>query len=97
MLIVNASVDSWRDFDVWLNQRYLHRAGGLAAGETLRIPLDEFWDVRGEGPFPGGLFRYYAPTPIRLVQLQLDEKGPLVGFRAIPTERELDQARLKKE
>jgi hypothetical protein len=97
MLIVNASVDSWRDFDVWLNQRYLHRAGGLAAGETLRIPLDEFWDVRGEGPFPGGLFRYYAPTPIRLVQLQLDEKGPLVGFRAIPTERELDQARLRKE
>ena len=97
MLIVNASVDSWSDFDVWLNQRYLHRAEGLAAGQTLRIPLDQFWDVRGEGPFPGGLFRYYAPTPIRLVQLQLEGGGPLVGFHAIPTERELDQSRLRKE
>ena len=97
MLIVNATTESWKQADLWLNQRYLHRIDQLASGQTLRIPLDQFWDVRGEGPFPGGLFRYYAPTPIRLVQLQLDEKGPLVGFRAIPTERELDQARLRKE
>lgn len=97
MLIVNASVESWKDVDVWLNQRYLFQGASLAAGETLRIPLEQFWDVRGEGPFPGGLFRYYAPTPIRLVQLQVEGDGPLVGFLAIPTERELDQARLRKE
>jgi len=80
MLIVNPTVESWSDFDLWLNQRY---------------PLDRFWDVLGEGPFPGGLFRYYPPTPIRLVQLQTALDAPLVGLRAIPTERELDQVQTK--
>ena len=97
MLIVNATVESWSDIDVWLNQRYLKRVDALAAGQTLRIPLGEFWDVRGEGPFPGGLLRYFPPTPIRLVQIQTGPDAPLVGFKAIPTERELDQARLKQD
>jgi hypothetical protein len=97
MLIVNATVESWSNIDVWLNQRYLKKVDALAAGQTLRIPLGEFWDVRGEGPFPGGLLRYFPPTPIRLVQIQTGPEAPLVGFRAIPTERELDQSRLKKD
>jgi len=97
MLIVNATVESWSNIDVWLNQRYLKKVDALAAGQTLRIPLGEFWDVRGEGPFPGGLLRYFPPTPIRLVQIQTGPDAPLVGFKAIPTERELDQARLKKD
>lgn len=97
MLIVNATVESWSNFDLWLNQRYMKRIDSLAAGQTLRIPLGEFWDVRGEGPFPGGLLRYYPPTPIRLVQVQAGPDAPLVGFVSIPTERELDAARLKKD
>lgn len=97
MLIVNATVESFGPTDIWLNQRYLHRVEGLAAGETIRIGLGEFWDLRGEGPFPGGLLRYYPPTPIRLVQLQTAPDAPLVGLKAIPTERELDAARLRKE
>jgi hypothetical protein len=97
MLIVNATVESWSNFDLWLNQRYMKRIDALAAGQTLRIPLGEFWDVRGEGPFPGGLLRYYPPTPIRLVQIQTAADAPLVGFLAIPTERELDAAQLKKD
>jgi len=96
MLIVNATVEGWTDADVWLNQRYLHRIEKLSAGQTLRIPLDQFWDARGEGPFPGGLLRYYPPTPIRLVQIQTAPDAPLIGFKAIPTERELDLAQLKK-
>ena len=97
MLIVNATTESWSQADLWLNQRYVHRIARLASGQTLRIPLDQFWDVRGEGPFPGGLFRYYPPTPIRLVQIQVSPDKPLVGFKAIPTERELDLSQLKKQ
>lgn len=96
MLVVNATTEAWQDADLWLNQRYVCRVSLLASGQTLRIPLDQFWDVRGEGPFPGGLFRYYPPTPIRLVQIQTAPDKPLVGFKAIPTERELDAAQLKK-
>ena len=96
MLVVNATVESWSNADIWLNQRYLHRIERLGSGQTLRIPLGEFWDARGEGPFPGGLLRYYPPTPIRLVQIQTAPDKPLVGFKAIPTERELDLAQLKK-
>lgn len=96
MIIVNASVESWTEIDIWLNQRYLHHAKQLAAGETLTIPLNEFWDVRGEGPFPGGLLRYYPPTPIRLTQIQTAPDAPLIGLVSIPTERELDLAQLNK-
>ena len=97
MLIVNATVETWSNVDIWLNQRYLKHVDALAAGQTLRIPLGEFWDVRGEGPFPGGLLRYYPPTPIRLVQIQTAPDAPLIGFLSIPTERELDAAQLKKD
>lgn len=97
MLIVNATVESWSNIDLWLNQRYMKHVESLAAGQTLRIPLGEFWDVRGEGPFPGGLLRYYPPTPIRLVQIQTAADAPFVGFLSIPTERELDAAQLKKD
>jgi hypothetical protein len=97
MLIVNATVESWTDIDVWLNQRYVKRVDALAAGATLRIPLGDFWDVRGEGPFPGGLLRYYPPTPIRLVQIQTAPNAPFIGFKSIPTERELDAARLRND
>jgi hypothetical protein len=97
MLIVNPTVESWSDFDLWLNQRYMKRIARLEAGGTLRIPLEEFWDVRGEGPFPGGLLRYYPPTPIRLVQVDRGDGSPLVGLISIPTERELESTRIDNE
>lgn len=96
MLIVNPTLEGWTDFDLWLNQRYMHHVDQLAPGQTLRIPLADFWDVRGEGPFPGGLLRYYQPTPIRLVQIQTSPSQPLIGFRAIPTERELEATEIDK-
>lgn len=88
MRVVNASLTDFRDVDLWLNQRYLVRLDRLAPGETRTIPLGDFWDVRGEGPNPGGLLRFYAPTPIRLVQLQVDDRTPLYGTVATLTERE---------
>ncbi|MEY3021307.1 MAG: hypothetical protein RIS86_503 [Planctomycetota bacterium] len=94
--IVNATTESFGPVDVWMNQRYLHRLEtGLAAGAVTTIPLDEFWDLRGEGPFPGGLLRYYPPTPVRLVQLQAAPDQPLIGLVSIPTERELDTVRVR--
>jgi hypothetical protein len=78
--LVNATAASWSNFDLWLNQRYMTHVDTLAAGQTLEIPLDQFWDERGETPITGGWFRYYQPTRIALMQMQLDEKSPLVGM-----------------
>ena len=97
MLIVNPTAEGWTNVDVWLNQRYMKHITQLDAGQTLRIPLGEFWDVRGEGPFPGGLLRYYPPTPIRLVQIEVAPGKPLVGFLSIPTEQELESTRIDAE
>ena len=82
--IVNPTATSYRDFDLWVNKRYVRRVESLAAGETITLRIDSFWDERGEGPFPGGWFRYFAPTPIVLVQIQEKPDGPLVGLIAKP-------------
>lgn len=81
--VVNATARSYRNFDLWLNQRYMTHVEELRAGQTLVIPLSKFWDWRGEAPFEGGLFRYYAPTPIALVQAQMTPDSPLIGFIAV--------------
>jgi hypothetical protein len=78
--IVNATATGYSNFDLWLNQRYMSHVDVLAAGQTVEIPLNQFWDERGETPFDGGWFRYYQPTRIVLMQMQLDQKSPLVGL-----------------
>jgi hypothetical protein len=88
--VVNATARSYRDFDLWLNQRYMVHIDEMAAGQTLTIPLREFWDWRGEGPFEGGIFRYYAPTPIVLMQAQLSPTTPLIGFICVLPEGSRD-------
>ena len=90
MVVINATPRRFEQVDLWLNQRYMCHVDRLAPGETLRLPFDRFWDVRGEGPNPGGALRYFQPTPIRLAQIQLDPKSPLVGLVAVPMERELN-------
>jgi len=82
--LINATGTSYRDFDLWINQRYVRRVDELGAGRTLDLPVDSFWDERGEGPFPGGWFRYYQPTPIVLVQIQQAPDKPLIGLIAKP-------------
>lgn len=91
MVLVNGTAIDFRDFDLWLNQRYLQHVERFAPGETKRIPLGEFWDVWAGGPNPGGLLRWYDPTPIVLVQAQIDEDGPLIGFLSIPGTDELER------
>ncbi len=89
MVIVNATTRSFDNVDVWLNERYVQHVDRVAAGENKRLSMADFWDIRGEGPNPGGLFRYYQPTPIRLVQIQTsDPAAPLIGLQAVLTEVE---------
>jgi hypothetical protein len=82
--VVNASGTSYRDFDLWINRRWMRFVPRLDAGETIVLPLGEFWDVLGEGPQTGGFFAAYKPTPVVLVQLQIAEDAPLVGAIAVP-------------
>jgi len=84
LVLVNATSTSYRDFDLWLNRRYVRRVESLPAGQTITLPVESFWDERGEGPFPGGWFRYYAPTPIVLVQIQTAPDAPFIGLIAKP-------------
>ena len=82
--IVNATADDYANFDLWINQRYVRHIDSMRAGETLEVSIDSFWDERGEGPFPGGWFRYYQPTPIVLAQIQVAPDKPLIGLLAKP-------------
>jgi hypothetical protein len=88
MIIVNATTRRFENVDVWLNERYLQHVDLIDAGENKSLSMADFWDIRGEGPNPGGLFRYYQPTPIRLVQIQTDANSPLIGLQAVLTELE---------
>ncbi|MCX5639304.1 MAG: hypothetical protein NT059_00600 [Planctomycetota bacterium] len=82
--LVNPTATSYRNFDLWLNQRYVRHVDALLAGESLDLAIDSFWDERGEGPFPGGWFRYFDPTPIILVQIQATPESTLIGLIAKP-------------
>lgn len=80
--IVNATTRSFSNFDLWINRRYMRHVDALKAGGSIVIDIDTFWDERGEGPFPGGWFRYYQPTPIVLAQIQTGPNEPLIGLSA---------------
>jgi hypothetical protein len=82
--LVNATAVSYSNFDLWMNRRYVRHVDALPAGQTVELPIDTFWDERGEGPFPGGWLRYYDPTPVILVQIQSGPDTPLVGLIAKP-------------
>ncbi|MAB28752.1 MAG: hypothetical protein CMJ53_05675 [Planctomycetaceae bacterium] len=89
MVIVNGTVIDFKDMKLWLNRRYMHQVEQNGPGETVRISMGEFWDVWGGGPNPGGLLRWYDPTPVVLLEAQIDETSPLIGFLSIPNENEL--------
>ena len=84
LVIVNATPQSFMNFDVWINQRYMLHIDELAVGETVHLNITDFFDVWGETPVPGGFFRTEMPTPIVLVQFQLDRTQPLQGLVTVP-------------
>jgi hypothetical protein len=83
-VVIDKDTRSLTNFDLWLNQRYVRHVDHQKAGESIELPIESFWDERGEGPFPGGWFRYYQPTPIVLVQIQTAPDAPLIGLIAKP-------------
>ncbi len=91
MNIVNGTAVEYRDIDLWLNQRYLHHVEVIPPGGSISINMGSFWDVWGGGPNPGGLLRWYDPTPIVLVEAQIDEESPLIGFVSILETEELNR------
>ena len=91
MKVVNGTAIDFRDIKLWLNRRYMLEVDRIAPGATVRFDMGSFWDAWGGGPNPGGLLRWYAPTPVVLVQAQIDETSPLIGFLSIPDVDELDR------
>ena len=78
--IVNSTARTYRDVDIWINQRFTRHLRTLPAGATVRLSLWDFWDARGDRLSAGGFWRTEEPTPVRLVQLQLSDDEPLVGL-----------------
>ena len=80
--IVNSTPVTYRDFDIWLNQRFMRHLDVLHAGETVQLSLWDFWDLRGDRFSAGGFWRTEEPTPLRLVELQVNDQDPLIGLVA---------------
>ncbi len=84
--IVNSTATTYRNCDVWINQRFVSHLGRLGAGETVQLSLWDFWDERGDRFSGGGFWRTRPVTPVRLVQLQVNDQEPLVGLIMIRQE-----------
>ena len=82
----NATAQSFADFDLWLNQRYVRHVRALPAGESITLSLWGFHDVRGEPFNAGGFWRTEAATPLWLVEIQTGPESPLVGLITIVTD-----------
>ncbi len=78
--LVNATPHTYSNVDVWINQRFVRHVEVIPAGETIRLSLWDFFDERGERVNAGGFWRTQEPTPVRLVQLQLAQDGPMIGL-----------------
>jgi hypothetical protein len=86
LILVNATPQSFSDFDIWVNRRYMLHLDRLEAGETRRLWFGDFFDEWGETPVAGGFFRAERPTPSILVQFETGTEEPLLGAIAIPAE-----------
>jgi len=84
--LVNATPNSYEDFSLWINQRYMRHVASLPAGGRIKLSLWDFYDERGEVMNAGGFFRVYEPDPVRLVQIQIDDATPLIGLVTIRDE-----------
>lgn len=86
--IYNATAHSYRDFDLWINQRYVAHVAALPAGRKITLSLWNFYDQWGGRFNAGGFWRTYEPTRVRLVEIQISADEPLVGLITIPAESE---------
>ena len=84
--VINATATDYSDIDVWVNRRYVQHVRSIPAGATVDLEIEKFRDQWGQCPQPGGFWRTRAPTPLVLVQIQTDEKSPLVGLVTVVPE-----------
>lgn len=82
----NATLESFSDVDLWINQRFVTRIASLGAGQQVDVDVRDLWDRWGNGPIRGGLLRRAEPTPIRMAEIQVDETTPLIGLIVIRPE-----------
>ena len=82
--VVNATARSFRNFDLWINQRYVRRVEALGPGGTIRLSLWDFYDVRGDRFSAGGFWRTEPPMPLAMAQIQEAEGEPLIGLLVVP-------------
>ena len=91
--IANATAHSYRDFDLWLNQRFVRHVDELAAGDTITLSLWDFHDEYGDTFSAGGFFRAFEPTPVRMAQIQPAPGHDMIGLITIRAE----EVRVKPE
>jgi hypothetical protein len=84
--IVNSTANSYSNFNLWVNQRYVLPVASLPAGASTRLSLWDFFDEYGERFYAGGFFRAYPATPLRLVEIQTSDDQPMIGLIAIRAE-----------
>ena len=58
---------------LWLNGRYGYPIEGLAIGQTIRVPLEDFIDEQGRRFGAGGFFAGERPELLALVELTVQE------------------------
>ena len=81
--LVNATVHTYRNFDIWINQRYVLQVDQMLAGETIRLSLWDFFDERGDRFNAGGFWATREPERVRLVELQAAQNLPMMGLLTI--------------
>ena len=81
--LVNATVHSYLDFDIWINQRYVLHVDQMLAGETIRRSLWDFFDERGDRFNADGFWATREPERVRLVEMQPAQNLPMVGLLTI--------------
>ena len=84
--IVNATAHSYREVDLWLNQRYVCHVSEIPAGQSTTLSLWDFHDEFGDAFNAGGFFRSYEATPVRMVEIQTAPEQPMIGLVAIRAE-----------
>lgn len=83
LTLINATAESFRDVDLWINQRFVRPVEALPAGGTLTLSLFDFRDASGERFRGGGFFAAKEPDPVVMAQFELED-GSLIGLIPLP-------------
>lgn len=89
--LTNTTARSFGPSRLWLNARFSRTLDPLAAGESLRLPLQDFTDEHGDVFRGGGFFAREIPERLVLAQLELpgaDGKPVMLGLVVVKGEDE---------